>query len=92
MNPGDSLPFIHKHRNNEEIFIVIKGEGQILLNGIISNISEGTIISIEPKTERAIRNNSTGVLIFIVIQARLNSFKGKETEDGFSINKIPKWN
>jgi mannose-6-phosphate isomerase-like protein (cupin superfamily) len=85
------MPFIHKHRENEEVYIIIKGLGQILLNDIVFEINEGSVIRVSPETERTIRNNSTSDLIFIVIQGKLNSIKSQQIDDGYSIEKQQKW-
>ena len=36
MQPGDALPFLHKHNENEEIYLSINCEAQMLLNAEIS--------------------------------------------------------
>lgn len=91
MKPNTSMPFIHKHRENEEIYIILKGFGQMLLNDKVFEIKEGSIVRALPETERAIRNNSTDNLTFIVFQGKMNSINSKQIEDGFSINKQPEW-
>jgi mannose-6-phosphate isomerase-like protein (cupin superfamily) len=91
MQPSVAMPFIHKHRENEEVYIIIKGLGQILLNDIVFEINEGSVIRVSPETERTIRNNSTSDLIFIVIQGKLNSIKSQQIDDGYSIEKQQKW-
>ena len=91
MKPNTSMPFIHKHRENEEIYIVIKGSGQILLNDEVFNIEEGSVVKVSRDTERTIRNNSNVDLTFIVIQGKMNSIIGKQTDDGYSIKKQPNW-
>jgi len=91
MKPNSSIPFIHKHRENEEIYIIIKGTGQILLNDTTYKIENGSIIRVSPDTERTIRNNSNKDLTFIVIQGKMNSINSKEIGDGFSIKKHPEW-
>jgi len=91
MKPNTSMPFIHKHMENEEVYIIIKGCGQMLLNDKIFDIKEGTTVRVSPETERTIRNNSDNDLIFIVIQGKMNSIKSKQIEDGYSIEKQPEW-
>jgi len=92
MQPNTAIPFIHKHRENEEIYIVIKGKGQLLLNDKKVDMKEGTIIRVATSTERTIRNNTEDEFTFIVIQAKENSLKGSLTSDGYGIEKKPNWN
>jgi len=91
MKPGDLIPFIHKHKENEEVYFIIKGTGQILLNDEIFDINEGMAIRVSPDAERTIRNNSGNELIFIVFQAKKSSINSKQIEDGFRIEKAPVW-
>lgn len=92
MASNTAIPFIHKHKENEEIYIGIKGQGQLLLNDNYVDIAEGTIVRVATNTERAIRNNSANDFTFIVIQAKENSLEGSTVSDGYGIEKKPNWN
>lgn len=92
MQPKTAIPFIHKHKENEEIYIVIKGKGQLLLDDHYVDMEEGTIVRVATNTERAIRNNTEKLFSFIVIQAKENSLEGSTTSDGYGIEKKPNWN
>lgn len=92
MESNTAIPFIHKHKENEEVYIGIKGKGQLLLNDNYVDIGEGTIVRVATNTERAIRNNSDDTFTFIVIQAKENSLEGSTTSDGYGIEKKPNWN
>lgn len=92
MQPGDALPFLHKHKENEEIYLAIKGQGQMLLNDEYVDMKEGSIIRVATDTERAIRNNSSEPFTFLVFQAKENSLEGSNVSDGYGIEKKPNWN
>lgn len=92
MQPNTAIPFIHKHKENEEIYIGIKGKGQLLLNDNYVDIKEGSVVRVATDTERAIRNNSEEPFTFIVIQAKENSLEGSNISDGYGIEKKPNWN
>lgn len=92
MKPKTAIPFIHKHKENEEIYIAIKGRGQLLLNDKYVDMEEGTVVRVGKETERAIRNNTEDLFTFIVVQAKQNSLEGSTTSDGYGIEKKPKWN
>ncbi len=91
IEPSTSIPFIHKHRENEEIYIVTKGSGQMLLNDKTFNLKEGSIVRVSPNTERVIRNNGDKPMIYIVIQAKMNSINSNGVSDGYGIDKKPIW-
>ena len=92
MKPDTSIPFLHKHKENEEVYICVKGKGQLLLNEELVDMKEGTIVRVATGAERAIRNNSEDLFSFIVIQAKEQSLEGGTTTDGYGIEKKPNWN
>ena len=92
MEAHAAIPLLHKHKENEEIYIGVKGKGQLLLNDNYVDIKEGTIVRVATDTERAIRNNSDALFSFIVIQAKENSLEGSTVSDGYLIEKKPNWN
>ena len=92
MQPNTGIPFLHKHKENEEIYLCIKGQGQLLLNDNYIDLKEGTVVRVAKDTERAIRNNSEDLFTFIVIQAKENSLQGSTISDGYGIEKKPNWN
>ena len=92
MQPNTAIPFLHKHKENEEIYLCVKGQGQLLLNDKYVDLKEGTLVRVAKDTERAIRNNTDETFTFIVIQAKENSLEGSTISDGYAIEKKPNWN
>lgn len=43
---GISMPFYHKHRENEELYIFVKGQGEFKIDDEILEIKEGTVIRV----------------------------------------------
>ena len=73
---GEGVPILHTHKENEEIYIVINGEGQYLVDGEIFPITEGSVIRVAPAGSRCIRNTSSEhPLTFICFQANAGSLK-----------------
>ncbi|MCX4274617.1 MAG: cupin domain-containing protein [Candidatus Gastranaerophilales bacterium] len=72
---GFKVPFNHKHRQNEEIYIILKGEGVITIDGSKFPAREGSCIKIAPKSLRAIENVGDDKLQFICIQAKEGSLE-----------------
>src|ERR671937_603994 len=46
--PGKGVPFLHRHRRNEEIYVVVGGRGQFLVDGRCLDVEEGTALRISP--------------------------------------------
>lgn len=73
MPAGKKLPFSHKHKQNEEIYVFIKGEGSMILDDEIINIKEGTCVKVLPNASRTIESKTQ--MQYICIQAKLNSLE-----------------
>lgn len=78
---GFKLPFSHKHKQNEEIYIILKGEGIITANNEKLTVIEGSCVKVSPKSSRTIENTGDGELEFICIQAKENSLEQCGLED-----------
>lgn len=88
---GKAVPFYHKHKQNEELYIFIKGSGQMQINGEIIDVTEGSSIRIAPDAERTWRNNSNEDLYYIVIQAKEGSLSQDTIEDGIPGDRPIQW-
>jgi len=71
--PGAGMPIRHAHEKNEEVYIVIQGQGQMQIDGEILDVREGSIVRVLPDGQRAWRNNSTEPLLYIVAQMKESS-------------------
>ncbi len=71
--PGQGMPFLHKHRQNEEVYVVVGGLGQFLVDGECIDVAEGSVLRISPPAARAWRNNSDAPLYLLCVQYRANS-------------------
>lgn len=90
--PRTSIPFYHKHRLNEEIYIFFKGEGEFQIDDKVLPIREGTVVRVAQDGERCWRNTSaTEDLYYIVIQARANIYESQTVEDGLGVQKRVTW-
>ena len=76
------VPFNHKHKENEEIYIIIGGEGIITVSDEEIKVKEGSAVRISPNAKRTIRNNGSNELLFICVQAKENSLKQFGFGDG----------
>lgn len=46
LNPGHSMNY-HSHKNRDEVWVVIDGNGKTIIDGVESNISAGDVISMK---------------------------------------------
>lgn len=85
MQAGQYTPFVHSHKQNEEVYIVVNGSGKLMVDGEEFEIQTGSVIRVAPAAERAIKAESGG-LTFICIQTHANSLT-QATQDDAIINE-----
>src|SRR5262245_2981072 len=89
--PGRGMPFLHRHRQNEEVYVVIGGRGQFLVDGECIDVAEGSVLRISPAAARAWRNNADAPLYFLCIQYRADSLTQGGILDGQRVEGTPAW-
>ena len=94
--PGQGATYVHRHRVQEEVFIALKGDGTIILDGKRIKMPEGTVVRVGPKMWRALGNDSKRDVVFMVLGAIApKGFPlGGRTLLGDGIpnrNRVPRW-
>ena len=72
---GFKLPFNHKHKQNEEVYIFLKGEGVFTVDGKGIQVKEGSCVKVLPAASRTLENSGEGELQFICVQAKEKSLE-----------------
>ena len=90
---GVSIPFVHAHTNNEELYIVLSGKGSFFVDGEEFLISEGDCLRVDPKGERCLKAADDSALRYLCIQSRVGSLQGYTMSDGIISEefKKPSW-
>lgn len=90
---GVSIPFVHAHKNNEELYIVLSGKGSFFVDGEEFLISEGDCLRVDPKGERCLKAADDSALRYLCIQSRAGSLQGYTMSDGIISEefKKPSW-
>jgi len=52
---GVSVPFVHAHKRNEEVYIVLKGKGQFYIDGDEFAVEEGDVLRLDPVAARCVK-------------------------------------
>ena len=89
--PGKGMPFLHKHQQNDEVYVVVGGRGQFLVDGECIDVAQGSVVRISPPAARAWRNNSDAPLYFLCLQYRADSVIVGGTLDGQKVEGTPAW-
>lgn len=85
MPPHMQIPFLHAHKEHEEVYIFLKGHGEFQVDDELIEIKEGSIIKVAPAGKRSWRNNSDTAMVFIVIQAKADTMERFEVNDGYGV-------
>jgi quercetin dioxygenase-like cupin family protein len=64
--PGFRSPMGHKHREQEEAYLVISGSGQILLDGEVTELRQWDLVRVAPEIVRAFASGPDGMEIVAV--------------------------
>lgn len=78
---GQKSKFLHKHTLNEEIYIVISGQGTFEVDGNAFPIEEGSVVRVAPEGVRSINAGDAG-LTYVCIQAQAGSLTQCTMDDG----------
>lgn len=92
LKPNESVGFFHSHRLNEEVFLVISGEGEFQVDDEVFPIREGSVIRVAQAGDRCLRNTSAGEpLCYICIQAKAGSLEAYSGDDGIISTRRARW-
>jgi uncharacterized cupin superfamily protein len=89
--PGKGIPFLHRHRQNDEVYVVVAGRGQFLVDDKCIDVQEGSVLRLSPAAVRAWRNHSDAPLYFLCLQYRADSMIEGGTADGQKVEGRPAW-
>jgi mannose-6-phosphate isomerase-like protein (cupin superfamily) len=64
--PDFRNPMGHRHREQEEAYLVISGSGQILLDGEVSDLKQWDLVRVSPEVVRAFASGPDGMEIVAV--------------------------
>ena len=78
---GANVPFVHSHKQNEEIYFITEGEGKVVIDGEDVFVKAGDFIRISPKAKRQFFASDKVALKFICIQVKENSLQNYTLTD-----------
>ena len=62
--PGSQQP-VHAHTESEQIYVVIRGEGTVVVDGEQKHVAAGSAVRIPPGATHAIRNTGGTLLEYV---------------------------
>jgi uncharacterized cupin superfamily protein len=67
--PGEGAGYVHRHKVQEEVFLTLRGNGTIILDGKRVAMPEGTVVRVGPTVYRAIGNDSGKDVLYMILGA-----------------------
>ena len=89
--PGTETGFLHAHKTHEELYIFLRGQGQMQVDGEIIPVGEGSVVRVAPAGARSVRCNGSEPLIMLCVQYRGNTLTAEDLTDGVMIPEPVKW-
>lgn len=81
MPAGSNVPFIHSHKNNEEIYGILSGKGKAVIDGDEISLEAGDWLRISPAAKRQFFAADDSSITYICIQVKENSLEGFTMDD-----------
>lgn len=78
---GASVPFVHAHKENEEIYGILEGAGFAEIDGEKVELAAGDWLRISPAARRRFFAADKSAIKYICIQVKENSLEGYTAAD-----------
>lgn len=75
-----SVPFVHAHRQNEEVYYIVSGNGKFVIDGEDVILNEGDFVKVSPQGKRQLFAGDDGIT-YICIQTKENSLEKYTAND-----------
>ena len=78
---GAGVPFVHSHKNNEEIYAILSGRGTATLDGEKVELKAGDWVRVSPSVKRQFCASEAEGISFACIQVKENSLEAYTADD-----------
>ena len=78
---GASVPFVHSHKNNEEIYGILSGKGKVVIDNETIELTAGDWLRISPAAKRQFFASQESDITYVCIQVKENSLGGFTADD-----------
>lgn len=78
---GASVPFVHSHKNNEEIYGILSGKGKAVIDNETIELTAGDWMRISPAAKRQFFASNESGITYVCIQVKENSLGGFTADD-----------
>ena len=78
---GAGVPFLHFHKENEEIYGILSGHGKAIIDGEEITLAAGDWLRIAPAAKRQFFAANGAGIVYVCVQVKANSLGGFTAED-----------
>ncbi len=78
---GTNVPFVHAHKNNEEVYGILSGKGKVIIDGEEIPLVAGDWLRISPVAKRQFFAAKDTEISYVCIQTKEKSLGGFTIED-----------
>ncbi|MCM1233860.1 MAG: cupin domain-containing protein [Ruminococcus flavefaciens] len=78
---GVAVPFVHSHKQNEEIYCILEGNGKAVIDGETVSLEAGDWVRVSPAAKRQFSASAEASLKYACIQVKANSLEGFTADD-----------
>lgn len=78
---GAGVPFVHSHKQNEEIYGILSGKGSVVLDGETVQLTAGDWLKVAPAAKRQFSAAADSGMTFVCIQVKEHSLAGFTADD-----------
>lgn len=78
---GAGVPFVHSHKQNEEIYVILAGKGRAVIDGEEIALAAGDWVRVSPAAKRQFFAANDTAISFACIQVKENSLEGYTMTD-----------
>jgi mannose-6-phosphate isomerase-like protein (cupin superfamily) len=89
--PGTEGGFYHTHKDHEELYFFLSGEGEYQVDGRNIPVKEGSVVRVSPEGKRAVRNTGSTPLVMLCIQYNAAPVGSVNPSDGTILPEQVKW-
>ena len=89
--PGTEGGFYHTHKEHEELYFFLSGEGEYQVDGTNIPVKEGSVVRVAPAGKRAVRNTGSTPLTMLCVQYKAAAPGSVTPADGTILPEPVRW-
>ena len=82
MPAGAEVPFVHSHKQNEEIYIILEGKGCMEIDGEKVALEANDFLRVAPEAKRQLFAAEDSSIKYLCVQVKSGSLEAYTASDG----------